>query len=117
MTGSTITLFGAAFGLSMMYSLVPGPVTVEALRRGARGGVRAVVSVRAGSLAGSLVWAVVGLTGAGVAMQNPHSRLLLGVAGTSSSSCWRGWHCGQRKPPAAPAMVRAHDMETRLPVR
>ena len=82
MTEGMITTFGAAFGLSLMYNLVPGPVTVEALRRGARRGVRAVVSVRLGSLAGSLVWAVAGLSGVGVAVQNPHSRFLLGVAGT-----------------------------------
>jgi threonine/homoserine/homoserine lactone efflux protein len=45
--------------------------------------VPAVVSVRLGSLAGSLAWAVAGLSGAAVAVQTPHCRLLLGVAGTA----------------------------------
>jgi L-lysine exporter family protein LysE/ArgO len=83
MTESTIATFGAAFGLSLAYNLVPGPVTVEALRRGARRGVPAVLAVRLGSLAGSLVWAAAGLTGAAVAVQHPYAHLALVVAGTA----------------------------------
>lgn len=83
MTEGIIETFGAAFGLSLLYNLVPGPVSVEAFQRGARRGARAVLSVRLGSLIGSLIWAVAGLAGVGVAVRNPHCRVLLGVAGTT----------------------------------
>lgn len=83
MMWNAIATFGAAFGLSLTYSLLPGPVNMEALRRGARRGARAVVGMRLGALAGSLAWAVAGLTGAGVVVQNPQCRLLLSVVGTA----------------------------------
>jgi L-lysine exporter family protein LysE/ArgO len=83
MTDSIIATFVAAFVLRLTFNLVPGPVNVTALQRGAQRGVQAVLLVRLGSLAGTLIWAVAGFTGAGVAVQNPQSRVLLSVAGTA----------------------------------
>jgi L-lysine exporter family protein LysE/ArgO len=80
---SAITMAAAAFGLSLTYNLVPGPVTVEALRRGTQNGVRSAVSVRLGSLSGSLMWAVAGIMGAGMLTRGPYVHVVLSVAGTA----------------------------------
>jgi L-lysine exporter family protein LysE/ArgO len=93
MSDGIIATFVAALGLSLMYSLVPGPVTIEALRRGATYGVPALVSLRMGSLIGSLAWAVAALAGASLVLQTPQSRALLSAAGIALLLllAWRGF--------------------------
>lgn len=83
MSATAIATFGASLGLGLTYSIVPGPPTIEALRRGAARGTRALVSVRLGALGGSLLWAVAVLTGVGVAMQSPQCRVALTAAGSA----------------------------------
>jgi threonine/homoserine/homoserine lactone efflux protein len=83
MSAGVTTTFEAALVLSLAYTLIPGPTTVEALRRGAEHGARAVVLVRLGSMGGSLLWGAAVLTGAGMAMRNPESHIALSAAGSA----------------------------------
>ena len=82
MADSTVLVFGSAVALSIAFSLTPGAVATEALRRGMEGGPRAVLLVRVGALAGNLVWAAVAVAGGGLLVQLPLVRLLFGIAGS-----------------------------------
>jgi threonine/homoserine/homoserine lactone efflux protein len=75
-------LFLSSVGISIAFSLAPGAVATEALRRGVDGGARSVMLVRLGALGGNLVWAAVALAGGGLLVQHPPVRLLFGIAGS-----------------------------------
>jgi threonine/homoserine/homoserine lactone efflux protein len=55
---------GLVMGLA--YAAAPGPITVETLRRGIRGGLRQSLAVQAGSSIGIVVYALLALFGAGL---------------------------------------------------
>src|SRR5690348_15439442 len=61
----------------------PGAVFAEASRRGAQRGFAAALTVEFGSLIGDAVWAVLGLSGAGIMLQLPAVHRLLAAAGAA----------------------------------
>jgi chemosensory pili system protein ChpE len=79
----TASLFFWAFGLSLAYSLLPGAVMIETMRRGTLGGFQAAVRVRVGALLGSLAWAGLALSGAGLFLQQTPVQLIVGVLGAA----------------------------------
>jgi len=74
-------LFLTAFGMGLAFCGPPGAVFAEALRRGLAGGFMAALTVEFGSLIGDAVWAVIGLSGAGLLLQQRQVGLVIGVAG------------------------------------
>src|SRR4028118_2062291 len=66
-----IELFVSAFFLGLLFNAMPGAVFAESLRRGLRGGFGPAFAVQAGSLAGDLVWAVLGVLGAAALFPPP----------------------------------------------
>jgi chemosensory pili system protein ChpE len=79
----TASLFFWAFGLSVTLSLLPGPVTIETVRRCLLGGFTAAVRVRLGALLGSLAWAALTLGGAGLLLRQPPVQTAIGVIGAA----------------------------------
>lgn len=77
------SLFFWAFGLSLVYSLLPGAVMIETMRRGTLCGFGAAVRVRVGALLGSLAWAGLALSGAGLLVQQSPLRVVVGVLGAA----------------------------------
>jgi chemosensory pili system protein ChpE len=76
-----IALFIGAFGMGLAFCGPPGPVFVEAFRRGAARGFSAALTVEFGSLIGDAVWAVVGLTSAALLLQVEAVRGIIAAAG------------------------------------
>ncbi|NTU84812.1 MAG: LysE family transporter [Chloroflexales bacterium] len=68
--------------LGVAYVAAPGPVNIETLRRGLRGGVWAALALQVGSLAGHLLWAILALAGVGALLTHSVAQLWLGVVGT-----------------------------------
>lgn len=75
------SLFLSAVMLSLVYRATPGPVMMETLRRGLRGGCRSALGFQCGAIAGGQIWALVGLMGAAAVVQWHPLRLGLGLAG------------------------------------
>jgi chemosensory pili system protein ChpE len=63
-------LFISAFGLGFAFSLAPGVITVESLRRGIARGTRSAFSLQIGSLIGDATWAIIALIGLSFLFQN-----------------------------------------------
>ena len=57
------SLFATAFALGIAFCAPPGAVTVEALRRGVRGGFAGALLTELGSLVGDATWALIALSG------------------------------------------------------
>jgi len=76
-----VALFVAAFAMGLAFCGPPGPVFVEAFRRGAVRGFSAALAVEFGSLVGDAVWAAVGLTGAALLLQVPAIRATIAAGG------------------------------------
>jgi chemosensory pili system protein ChpE len=102
-------LFMTAFAMGLAFCGPPGAVFAMAARRGAARGFSAALMVEFGSLVGDAVWAVVGLSGAGILMQIPVVQGLVGTAGAALLA-WLGflalrdaWQ--NRQPAAAPSSV------------
>ena len=74
-------LFLSAFFMAFAFAIQPGPIGLEALRRGIAHGWSAALHVELGSLLGDGVWAIIALMGASVMFQNRHVALLLGLFG------------------------------------
>ena len=68
--------------LGLVYTVPPGPVNVETIRRGATTGFRGALGLQFGALVGDLVYAVLALLGAGTLL--PASVLHLGLAPVSA---------------------------------
>jgi chemosensory pili system protein ChpE len=75
----TTILAGAAIAIS--FSAPPGPVTMETIRRGVRGGFRPALSVQLGSIIGDMMWCLAALIGLAPLVQVGFIRLTLGVTG------------------------------------
>ncbi len=99
MSDLPVGLFAAAFGMGLAFCGPPGPVFVEAFRRGAARGYSAALSVEFGSLIGDAVWAVIGLTSAALLLQIDAVRGTLAAAGVvllgwlglrALKDAWRG---------------------------
>jgi L-lysine exporter family protein LysE/ArgO len=86
-----VGLFFSAIALGLGFAAPPGPVLVEAARRGVAGGFSRAFMVGLGSLLGDSVWAVVALTGAAFVVENDAGRLAVGAAGV----LWLGFLAGR----------------------
>ena len=102
-------LFVTAFVMGLAFCGPPGAVFAMSARRGAAHGFSAALMVLFGSLVGDAVWAVMGLSGAGILMQIPAVHGVVGVAGAALLA-WLGlqalrdaWQ--NRQPAAAPSSV------------
>lgn len=74
------TLFaGTLLGIS--FCAPPGPVAVETIRRGLRGGFRGAISVQLGSIVGDTAWCAAALLGLAPLVSIPAVRALLWAAG------------------------------------
>ena len=76
-------LFITAFGLGLIMAFVPGAVFCEALPLGFRKGFRPVLFLELGASAGDAVWAVIALVGLAFLVQDPLTKLGLGVVGSA----------------------------------
>lgn len=85
-----LTLFAAALVLGFVFNAAPGAVFAETVRQGVRGGFRPAFAVQIGSLVGDALWAVLGLAGVGLLLQNQSLRLPIGVAGVAYL-VWLAW--------------------------
>ena len=72
-------LSGAAIALA--FSAPPGPVTMETIRRGLRGGFGPALRVQLGSIIGDLTWCLAALVGLAPLVQVMWIRIALGVIG------------------------------------
>jgi threonine/homoserine/homoserine lactone efflux protein len=72
-------LAGAMIAIS--FSAPPGPVTMETIRRGLRGGFSPALNVQLGSIIGDFMWFMLALIGLGQLAQIVVIRGLLAVAG------------------------------------
>jgi threonine/homoserine/homoserine lactone efflux protein len=76
-----LPLLISGFTIAVAYTLLPGPVNTEATRRGLNNGFGAAMSIQMGSLVGDLLWAIFGLTGAVVFLQQESLAVMLGIIG------------------------------------
>ena len=102
-------LFVTAFVMGLAFCGPPGAVFAMSARRGAAHGFSAALRVLFGSLVGDAVWAVVGLSGAGILMQIPAVQGFVGTAGAALLA-WLGFQAlrdawQNRQPAAAPSSV------------
>ena len=90
-------LFFAAFAMSLVFSVQPGVIGFEALRRGMAHGYRAALYVELGSLLGDGVWAILALLGASILFQNPIVSGLLGLFGCGLllRFAWDAWRASR----------------------
>jgi chemosensory pili system protein ChpE len=102
-------LFMTAFVMGLAFCGPPGAVFAMSARRGAAHGFSAAHMVLFGSLVGDAVWAVLGLSGAGILMQIPAVHGVVGVAGAALLA-WLGlqalrdaWQ--NRQPTTAPSSI------------
>ena len=65
------------------YAAAPGPVNVETLRRGLKGGFMDSLAVQTGSSIGRIVYALLAFWGAGLLLQGVTMQLTLGVFGVT----------------------------------
>ncbi|MBA2776482.1 MAG: LysE family transporter [Chloroflexia bacterium] len=79
--GELIPLIVSGLAIGVAYTAVPGPVNLEATRRGLSHGFRPALSVQLGSLVGDVMWAILGLTGTVVMLQRDSLTTILGVIG------------------------------------
>lgn len=63
------------------YAAAPGPIIVETLRQGMRGGMRASLAVQGGSILGPLLYGGIALHGAGAFLQQDVWQPVLGFGG------------------------------------
>jgi chemosensory pili system protein ChpE len=77
----TTALAGAIMAIS--FSAPPGPVAMETIRRGLRGGFRPALFVQFGSIIGDVTWLGLALLGLAPLVQIAWVRALLSVAGVA----------------------------------
>jgi chemosensory pili system protein ChpE len=75
----TAIFTGAAIAIS--FSAPPGPVTMETIRRGLRGGFGPALNVQLGSIIGDFLWFTIALIGLGPLAQITWVRAPLAIAG------------------------------------
>jgi threonine/homoserine/homoserine lactone efflux protein len=69
--------------LGIVYVAAPGPIGVETLRQGMKGGFSASLAVQAGSSLGLIAYALLALSGVGPLLQGAAWQLAAGVCGTA----------------------------------
>jgi chemosensory pili system protein ChpE len=82
------------FALALGQCAAVGPVNLEALRRGIRGGFWRALEVEAGSILGDGLWALLALAGAGALAATEAAKAWSGLVGAVLLGwlAWRGWH-------------------------
>src|SRR3990172_749287 len=75
----TTAISGALIAIS--FSAPPGPVAMETVRRGLRGGFTPALRVQLGSIIGDMMWCAIAMLGLAPLAQVPGLRLALGLAG------------------------------------
>jgi chemosensory pili system protein ChpE len=83
-------IFFSAFVAGLSYSVAPGVINAEAIRRGLTRGFRASLLFQVGTLAGIIVWAAVTLSSVVVIRPSTGVSLVLGVCG-ALFLIWMGW--------------------------
>lgn len=81
----TIILAGAIIAIS--FAAPPGPVTMETIRHGLRGGFYPALKVQLGSIIGDMIWCLMALLGLASLVQVTWVRLILGVVGVLLLIC------------------------------
>ncbi len=89
------SLLGLIMGF--VYAAAPGPLNVETIRRGMKGGFTDSLAVQTGSFVGRIVYALLALFGAGLLFQGATMQLVLGVFGMTilfylGITAIRDWH-------------------------
>ena len=69
--------------LGMAYVAAPGPINVETLRQGMKGGITGSLALQGGSAVGLVLYAMLALLGMGLLIQDATWQLAAGVAGTA----------------------------------
>jgi chemosensory pili system protein ChpE len=69
--------------IAISFCAPPGPVTMETIRRGLRGGFGPALQVQLGSIVGDMTWCALALLGLAPLVQVPWVRLVLSVAGVA----------------------------------
>jgi threonine/homoserine/homoserine lactone efflux protein len=69
--------------MGIVYAATPGPLNVETLRRGMRGGFLDSLALQTGSAVGRILYALLALFGAGVLLHGANLQLALGVFGVT----------------------------------
>ncbi len=77
-----VTALAGAF-MALSLSAPPGPVTMETIRRGVRGGFGPALQVQLGSIIGDLTWCLLALVGLAPLVQVGWVRLPLSIAGVA----------------------------------
>ena len=67
--------------MAISFCAPPGPVTMETIRRGLRGGFGPALQVQLGSIVGDMTWCALALLGLAPLVQVPWVRVVLSVAG------------------------------------
>jgi chemosensory pili system protein ChpE len=75
-----LTAFTGAI-MAISFCAPPGPVAMETIRRGLRGGFGPALQVQLGSILGDMTWCALALLGLAPLVQVPWVRLVLSVAG------------------------------------
>ena len=75
-----ITILTGTF-IALSFSAPPGPVAMETIRRGLRGGFGAALQVQLGSVVGDVAWCVLAVVGLAPLVQIAWVRVVLTVAG------------------------------------
>jgi chemosensory pili system protein ChpE len=76
-------LFITAIGLGLFMAAVPGAVFAQALPLGFSKGFRPVLFLEMGASAGDAVWAIIAFVGLAVLVQDPWTKLGLGIFGSA----------------------------------
>lgn len=77
-----LTAFTGAI-MAISFCAPPGPVAMETIRRGLRGGFTPALQVQLGSIVGDTTWCALALLGLAPLVQVPWVRLLLALAGVA----------------------------------
>jgi homoserine/homoserine lactone efflux protein len=99
--------------IAIAYSISPGPVNIETVRRGWTSGVQGALLFQLGALLGDLAYAILALAGIGLFVAQAGAQILLGIAGASlllylgGSSLRQSWRgAGILTAPARPTTKR-----------
>ena len=75
--------FVAGLALAAAIGLPPGVIMAETVRRGIDGGFWPALAVQAGSLLGDVIYGILGLTGAAIALTAGWLQLVIGLVGVA----------------------------------
>jgi len=88
--------------MGVAYAVPPGPVNIEAARRGLTGGFPVTLAMQLGAVIGDTTYAVLALAGVGLVLTHALAQALLGIVGTGLL-LYLGWSAsaGRASPPGS----------------